>query len=155
MPPPAKATKNRGGELDLLMKDMEVVPNNMSDDDNFGTFIASSPIRIDCSPLQWWSRTEQKSRYPRLHSMAISILSIPAESSEPERAFSGSRRTCSWDRLSLSCLNIQRIECIGSWIREGHIQLSNINGMGLPMEAAVEAEDNKLNGNSINEFEWI
>lgn len=114
MPPPAKPSRNRGVELDLLMKDMEVVPADLRDEDDFRTFINSSPFRVDCRPLEWWSRSEQKSRYPCLYRMAMAILSLPAESSEPERAFSGSRRTCSWDRLSLSCYNIQRIECIGS-----------------------------------------
>ena len=87
--------------------------------------------------------------------MAMAILSIPAESSEPERAFSGSRRTCSWDRLRLSCLSIQRIECIGSWIREGHIRLSSLNGMGLAMEATVADEDEELDDEALDEIEWM
>lgn len=155
MPPPAKPPKKRGVELDLLMKDMEVITADLRDDDDFRTFVESPPFRIDCSPLEWWSRTEQKSRYRRLHRMAMTILSIPAESSEPERAFSGSRRTCSWDRLRLSCQNIQRIECIGSWIREGHIRLSNLNGMGLAMEATVTDEDDELDDEGLDEIEWI
>ncbi|KID86969.1 Ribonuclease H-like protein, partial [Metarhizium majus ARSEF 297] len=154
-PAVAKPSRKRGSELDLLMKDMEVVAADVRDDDDFRSFIELSPFRIDCSPLEWWSRREQKSRYPRLHNMAITVLSIPAESSEPERAFSGSRRTCSWDRLSLSCHNIQRIECIGSWIREGHVRLSKHNGMGLPMEAAVMEEDDELDDEILDEIEWI
>lgn len=105
MPPPGNPSRKRGAELDLL-KDMEVITAYLREDDKFRSFIELPTFRIDCSPLEWWCRAEQKSRYPRLHSMAVTILSIPAESSEPERAFSGSRRTCSWDRLSLSCLNI-------------------------------------------------
>jgi hypothetical protein len=34
---------------------------------------------------------------------------------------------------------ILRIECIGSWLREGHIQPLNRNGMGLVMMTDVEA----------------
>lgn len=153
--PPSVPSRKRGSELDLLMRDMEVITADMWDGDDFRTFIELPPFRIDCSPLEWWSRSEQKSRYPRLHKMATAILSIPAESSEPERVFSGSRRTCSWDRLSLSCLNIQRIECIGSWIREGHIRLSNLNGMGLPMEATAMDEDEELDDEIVNEVQWI
>jgi len=85
--------------------------------------------------------------------MAITILSIPAESSELERAFSGSRRTCSWDRLRLSCLNIQRIESIGNWIREGHIRPSHLNGMGLPMGPAVEVNMEGLDDEAVDEIE--
>lgn len=155
MPPPANPPKKRGVELDLLIKDMEVITADVRDDDNFKTFIESPPFRIDCSPLEWWSRAEQKSRWPRLYRMAMAILSIPAESAEPERAFSGSRRTCSWDRLRLSCLNIQRIECIGSWIREGHIRLSNLNGMGLAMEAMVADEDEELEDEVLDDIELV
>jgi hypothetical protein len=87
--------------------------------------------------------------------MAMAILSILAESSEPERAFSGSRRTCSWDRLSLSCYNIQRIECIGSWIRDGYIQLSSLGGMGLSIEAIAVDEDSELGDEVMDDIEWI
>jgi hypothetical protein len=82
--------------------------------DDLKDFADSLVLQINCSPLEWWCRSEQRQRYPGLSHMAISILSIPAESSEPERTFSGARRTCSWDRSRLTCLNIEKIECIGS-----------------------------------------
>ena len=71
--------------------------------------------------------------------MAIAILSIPPESAEPERVFSGARRTCSWDRLSLRPQKIEMIECSGSWIREGLIQPNHLNTLALPTE--IEAGD--------------
>jgi len=49
--------------------------------------------------------------------MAIDILSIPAMSDEPERVFSGARRTISWERAQLSAENIERMECLKSWQR--------------------------------------
>jgi hypothetical protein len=64
--------------------------------------------------------------------MAIAILSIPAESAEAERVFSGARRTCSWDRLRLTCKNIEIVECIGNWLKAGLIRPTSANGMGLP-----------------------
>jgi hypothetical protein len=51
--------------------------------------------------------------------MAIDILSIPAMSDEPERVFSGARRTISWERAQLSAENIERMECLKSWQRSG------------------------------------
>jgi hypothetical protein len=39
--------------------------------------------------------------------MAIDILSIPAMSAEPERVFSGSRRTVSWDRAQLGAETLE------------------------------------------------
>jgi hAT family protein len=54
--------------------------------------------------------------------MAIDILSIPPESDDAESAFSGRRRTLSWDRESMTCKNLEKVECIGNWLREGHIK---------------------------------
>ena len=91
--------------------------------DDFNAFVSSEPTSPEgLTPLEWWCKPEQRQKFPRLSRMAITILSIPAESAETERAFSGARRTCSWDRLSLRCSSIEKIECIGSWMREGHIR---------------------------------
>ena len=49
--------------------------------------------------------------------MAIDILSIPAMSAEPERVFSGARRTISWDRAQLSATVIETTECLKHAIR--------------------------------------
>jgi hypothetical protein len=87
--------------------------------------------------------------------MAISILSIPTESSEPERTFSGARQTCSWDRSRLTCLNIKKIECIGSWLREGHIKPLSLNGMGLPMEPQLEDDTEAIDDDVADLLEWI
>jgi hypothetical protein len=57
MPPPAKPSRKRDAELDLLMKYIEVVPADLRDDDDFRTFVGSPPFRIDCRPLEWWSRS--------------------------------------------------------------------------------------------------
>jgi hAT family C-terminal dimerisation region len=43
--------------------------------------------------LAWWCQDTQRQRWPRLSLMAIDILSIPLMSNEPERVFSGARRT--------------------------------------------------------------
>jgi len=56
--------------------------------------------------------------------MAINILSIPFMSTEAERVFLGARRTVSWDRMLLRSTNIERTECLKSWL------LSNITARG-------------------------
>ena len=53
--------------------------------------------------------------------MATDILSIPAMSDEPERVFSGARRTISWDRIRLGVSNIEKTQCLKSWIASGVI----------------------------------
>jgi hypothetical protein len=47
--------------------------------------------------------------------MAIDILSIPPMSDEPERVFSGARRTVSWDRGQMEPETIEMRECLKHW----------------------------------------
>ena len=47
--------------------------------------------------------------------MAIDILSIPPMSDEPERVFSGGRRTIQWDRGQLEPETIEWRECLKQW----------------------------------------
>jgi len=51
--------------------------------------------------------------------MAIDILSIPPMSDEPERVFSGARRTVSWDRGQMELETIERRECLKHWKKSG------------------------------------
>jgi len=51
--------------------------------------------------------------------MAIDILFIPPISAKPERIFSGARRMISWQRMRLGPGNIEKTECLKSWIRTG------------------------------------
>ena len=51
--------------------------------------------------------------------MAIDILFIPPISAKPERIFSGARRTISWQQMRLGPGNIEKTECLKSWIRIG------------------------------------
>ncbi|KAG7407990.1 putative AC transposase [Fusarium oxysporum f. sp. raphani] len=129
----ADIVEHESNKLAQLARNMKVKTAVLRSEDDFVTFITAQPIEIDSTPLQWWCASEQRRRYPRLSRMAIAILSISPESSEPERAFSGARRTCSWDRLRIKCANIERVECIGSWLREGHIIPTSRGGFGLPM----------------------
>ena len=114
-PPPSQA----GDELSELFKltEVETVAHGTGADD-FDAFINARPVALDVSPLEWWCRAEQRAQYPRLSQMAIDILSIPPESAEAERVFSGARRTVSWDRGSITCENVEKVECVGSWLRE-------------------------------------
>jgi len=56
--------------------------------------------------------------------MAIDILSILSILAEAERVFLGARQTVLWDRMSLGSTNIERMECLKSWL------LSNITARG-------------------------
>jgi hypothetical protein len=51
--------------------------------------------------------------------MAINILSIPPMSDEPERVFSGGRRTVTWDRAQMEAETIKIRECLKHWKKSG------------------------------------
>ena len=120
------AAKEQPDEYDLLAQELDVI-GAVYDFNEYETYISQTPIPIDCSPLGWWLRDEQRQRYPRLSKMAIDVLSIPAMSADPERVFSGARRTISWDRMLLGASTIEKGECLKSWIRSGITS-------GLPVE---------------------
>ncbi|PNP60887.1 hypothetical protein FNYG_14387 [Fusarium nygamai] len=71
--------------------------------------------------------------------MAIDILSIAPESADPESAFSGGRRTLSWVRERMTCQNLEKVECIGNWLREGHIQKTVHGGMGVITDTGFDS----------------
>ena len=65
--------------------------------------------------LAWWCQDTQRQRWPRLLLIAIDILSIPLMSDEPERVFSGARRTVTWDRGQIEPETIEMRECLKHW----------------------------------------
>jgi hypothetical protein len=79
----------------------------------------SYELRKEVSALMWWCHDTQRQRWPRLSYMAIDILSIPAMSDEPERVFSGARRTITWERGQLDPATIEITECLKHWKRSG------------------------------------
>ncbi|KAM4067356.1 ribonuclease H-like protein [Hirsutella rhossiliensis] len=115
---PSKVSVLQQDEYDLLAQELDVIGKE-PDTDEYEAFTSQSPIQIDGSPLAWWHRDEQRERFPRLSKMAIDILSIPAMSADPERTFSGARRTISWDRMLLGASTVERGECLKSWICNG------------------------------------
>ena len=115
---PSIISKRQPDEYDLLAQELDVV-GATSNIDEYEIYTSQMPISIDCSPLTWWLRDEQREHYPNLSKMAINILSIPAMSADPERIFSGARRTISWDRMLLKASTIEKGECLKNWIRCG------------------------------------
>ncbi|XP_044716024.1 Ribonuclease H-like protein [Hirsutella rhossiliensis] len=104
---PSKVSVLQQDEYDLLAQELDVIGKG-PDADEYEAFTSQSPIQIDGSPLSWWHRDEHRERFPRLSKMAIDILSIPAMSADPERTFSGARRTISWDRMLLGASTVER-----------------------------------------------
>lgn len=147
--------EHESNKLAQLARNMKAKTAVLRSEDDFVTFITAEPIEIDFTPLQWWYASEQRRTYSRLSHMAIAILFISPESSEPERTFSGARRTCSWDRLWIKCVNIERVECIGSWLREGHAIPTSRGGFGLPMIFSALKDDHTNSDGDLEDREDI
>lgn len=129
----------RQNPLGKYLEKLQVPRRPMTYGDDLTVFMNEPTTDIgDLKPLQWWCLPEHRQRYPRLHRMAIDIFSIPPSSAEPERTFSGARRTQSWDRLRMTAATLERLECIGNWLRNGHIKRKNI-GILLSTEEESEA----------------
>jgi hypothetical protein len=94
----------------------------MSDSlDTFTTAIVDGNIKrlsmVD-EPLRWW-RERGEHLYPTLAVIAYDLFSIPAMSSECERAFSASKRMITDHRYSLKNDIIEADQCIKSWFKHG------------------------------------
>lgn len=63
----------------------------------------------------------------------LSPLVLPT----PSPTFSGGRRTLSWNRERMSCVNLEKVECIGNWLREGLIIPSSRGGRGLVVDGEI------------------
>ena len=100
-------------EFHQLAQDLENRYSRPSSEDKFEDYCSRELYDIgQMSAIYWWSQDEQQKRWPRLSSMAIDILSIPAMSDEPERVFSGGRRTVSWERARMGAETLEICECL-------------------------------------------
>ena len=107
--------------FDKILEELNVALDPATEDD-FLSFIDSPPIRLcDLKPIQWWCLSEQRARYPRLHRMALDILSIPAMVDIPEWIFSPVTRTVtSWSEdEELEPEKIEMMELLSNWLTQG------------------------------------
>ena len=103
--------------------------------DKLNRFINRQPFKITYLPLNQQYRGEQREAWPRLSRMAINILLIPPMLDEPERVFSGARRTILQDRAKLRTWNIKIIL---------YIKSQNKNRFIRDYIIRVESEDIKI-----------
>lgn len=132
-------------KFERLAVELDVMEDDDEEEDEFERFVNAKPCKITCSPLEWWCKEEQRLEYPRLHQMAIDILSIPPMSDEAERVFSGVRRTISWDRARLGAWIVEMTEVLGNWNKNGLIQVLYIPAEDSDNITAVgEGDGNEL-----------
>ena len=87
--------------------------------DEFNRFINAASDTIAMPVLDWWQLPSQKEAYPRLHHMAIDVLSAPATAAEGERVFSHGRRVIPWTRAQLASATIEELMCLKHWLLSG------------------------------------
>ena len=114
-------TRTNLDEFDVLAENVDNFPRPQSRDE-LEEYLSQSVISIDGLALCWWLDFQQRQRWPRLSQLAINLLAIPAMSAEPERVFSGGRRTISWERMQLGDDTIEIIECFKHWKRSGFVE---------------------------------
>lgn len=90
--------------------------------DDFDRFVKSYQEDIRMPVLEWWLQPAVQEAYPTLWRMAIDVLSAPAMSSSSERVFSGTKRTISVDRSSLSSMHIKQLETQKQWKVSGLLE---------------------------------
>jgi hypothetical protein len=112
-------------EYDRILQEFKDKANQgRQEKDDYEKYCSEGAYEIPgLTSLQWWLLDEQQKRFPVLSKFALEVLSIPAMSDEPERVFSGARRTVSWERMSLGEDNVERIACIKSWYRSSILKV--------------------------------
>jgi hypothetical protein len=136
-----KETERELSEFEKLAEELDVTGED-DDEDEFERFVTIPPHKIACTPLEWWCKEEQRLEYPRLHRMAIDILSIPPMSDEAERVFSGVRRTISWDRARLGALIVEMTELLGNWNKNDLIRVLYVSLEDNEVIDVLEADEN-------------
>lgn len=126
---PAETATGQMTAYERLAQSLDVTETHDYEDE-LEKFINGTPCKIAVSPLTWWTREEQRMEYPRLHKMAIDVLSIPPMSDKAERVFSGARRTVSFDRARLGADTIEMTECLGNWNKNDLIRTIHTLGEG-------------------------
>ncbi len=139
-----------------LYQDFSVTDHN-EDEDELEKFLNGAPTPIFSTPLQWWTRDEQRAQYPRLYQMAINILSIPPLSDKIEGVFSGVRRAIPWERGSLHMETVQIQELIGNWNKNGLLHEDEyVNELLMEAAAVVEKaekrQDSEMGGGDEDEL---
>jgi hypothetical protein len=109
-------------------------------EDELEKFINGILTHITRTALGWWAREEQRLEYPRLHQMALDILSIPPLSDKLEGVFSGVRRGIPWERGSLHMRTVEIQESVCNWNLNGLLhEEGHVNKLLLEATIVVEA----------------
>jgi hypothetical protein len=71
--------------------------------------------------VRYWFERSHETQWKDLARMALTYLTLPAMSAEPERFFSGAKITLSDRRCRMGDDAVEAVECLKSWQRDGLI----------------------------------
>lgn len=84
--------------------------------DEYEQYCATAADECITDPLQWW--LGNRTTYPILSGLALTLLAIPAQSAECERVFSSMNQLVTEDRHSLTPENIESEVLLFKWLKE-------------------------------------
>lgn len=84
--------------------------------DELGRFKLEKRLGDGEDPLLWWKMNQH--RFPRLASLAKTVLCIPATSVPCERLFSSAGYIMNKTRCSLDPQNVTMLVCLRDWLRK-------------------------------------
>ncbi|PIL32862.1 hypothetical protein GSI_04980 [Ganoderma sinense ZZ0214-1] len=111
--------------------------------DALEAYLEAPPLTTVEDPIKYWELRAQTESNPALARMALDFLSVPATSTDIERAFSRGRLTVSRLRYALGDKSVRASTLLGSWARipglvdEGEIVDIIKNGGVVPLATQV------------------
>ena len=85
---------------------------------------AGHPEDVQCTdPITYWQARVKGTLYPRLDRIALDLITIPPMSSDPERIFSLTGLLLTANRARLQFDIIGALMAMGSWDKEGVINM--------------------------------
>ena len=101
-------------------------PTPTNDRDEYDDWLARSghPEDVQCTdPIAYWQAWVKETLYPRLARMALDLMTIPPMSLDPERIFSLTGLLLTANRARLPSDTIGASMAVGSWNKEGVIDM--------------------------------
>lgn len=112
IPTPAPDAHLTNNEFELWLRQIDT-PTTIEDE--YDHYCKTERVYGYSDALSWWLEPAQLKAYPHLSKMALDILSLPAMSSDPERAFSAAKITLSDRRNKMGIQILEYLECLKSW----------------------------------------
>jgi hypothetical protein len=134
---------------------IDAIDTPVFEDDEYDPYIKAERAYGFDRPITWWLQDSQQKAYPNLSRMALDILSIPAMSSDPERAFSAAKITLTDRRNKLSIEMIECLECLKSWVGQVEWEQDKDEFYRIKEDVLIGPEIVEEEGEAIETIDWV